>query len=182
MKMTPEQHDQADHDQHFNELKSAALPSGKQCSDCTHFKRCKMLFMCPEENTMCDWSPSKFQLCTEVNDMETTITVKTEMYEINWHFTGAECNIFSHCTVTKIKITRHSILKGCSLPSITATDHKGDVFIGSLNNYLESEADAWREVRTLISFEIAVREARIEHSKAELAAYSTFLTQLTDNA
>ena len=42
-------------------LKDAGLPDGKQCSDCAHFKRCEMLFMCPADNTMCDWSPSKFQ-------------------------------------------------------------------------------------------------------------------------
>lgn len=37
------------------------LPSGKACGDCAHHPRCVMLFGCPGGNTVCDWSPSRFQ-------------------------------------------------------------------------------------------------------------------------
>ena len=59
-KVTAKPNDQQSHDPSLKELQEASLPDGKQCSDCANFNRCVMLFMCPADNTMCDWSPSKF--------------------------------------------------------------------------------------------------------------------------
>jgi hypothetical protein len=39
---------------------SMMLPQGKSCSDCIHFNRCAWLIACNPNNTICDWSPSKF--------------------------------------------------------------------------------------------------------------------------
>jgi hypothetical protein len=43
---------------------SAALPAGKTCRDCAHFKRCEMLFSANvarlAASTRCDWDPSRF--------------------------------------------------------------------------------------------------------------------------
>lgn len=39
---------------------SMALPAGKTCSSCAHFRRCGMLFGCSPSATTCDWAPSRF--------------------------------------------------------------------------------------------------------------------------
>ncbi len=40
---------------------SMALPAGKTCGDCFHFKRtCAWLISCNPANITCDWSPSRF--------------------------------------------------------------------------------------------------------------------------
>lgn len=36
------------------------LPDGEKCMNCAHFSRCVMLFRCKSDNTVCDWSPSRF--------------------------------------------------------------------------------------------------------------------------
>lgn len=41
------------------------LPAGKTCGDCESWYRCFRLFGCPETNTTCDWSPSRFVLQVE---------------------------------------------------------------------------------------------------------------------
>ena len=38
-----------------------ALPPGKTCGDCVHFKRCEWLIQCKREYTRCDWAPSRFR-------------------------------------------------------------------------------------------------------------------------
>ena len=36
------------------------LPEGKTCGDCHYYRFCCGFFMCPQQNTKCDWSPSKY--------------------------------------------------------------------------------------------------------------------------
>jgi hypothetical protein len=45
----------------FDEMKdSMKLPEGKTCSDCAHWSTCDFLFACIENDTECDFSPSRF--------------------------------------------------------------------------------------------------------------------------
>lgn len=39
---------------------SMALPMGKTCSACAHYRRCVMLFGCSPSAATCDWAPSRF--------------------------------------------------------------------------------------------------------------------------
>lgn len=36
------------------------LAVGKTCGDCVHIRRCKLIFGHVEDDTYCDWSPSRF--------------------------------------------------------------------------------------------------------------------------
>jgi hypothetical protein len=36
------------------------LPDGKTCADCTHCRRCTLMFGHIPEDEVCDWSPSRF--------------------------------------------------------------------------------------------------------------------------
>ena len=71
-----------------------------------------------------------------------------KMYEVNWHSIGDK---FSHCTVTAITVTREGILPGSTGVTITATDHDGREFRGSPGDYHNTEAEAWAEVKAVIS-------------------------------
>ncbi len=37
------------------------LPEGKTCAECVQLPRCRALFSCKEENTECDFAPSRFR-------------------------------------------------------------------------------------------------------------------------
>lgn len=37
------------------------LPTGINCGDCLHIRRCKGMFGHTETDTYCDWSPSRFR-------------------------------------------------------------------------------------------------------------------------
>jgi hypothetical protein len=42
--------------------KDIALPAGKTCSDCAHWKRCKALIQSMTgKETTCDFAPSRFR-------------------------------------------------------------------------------------------------------------------------
>jgi hypothetical protein len=51
------------------------LPAGKTCSDCQHYHYCTRLFGCPDTNTSCDWSPSRFALRVEPEPERDTKTI-----------------------------------------------------------------------------------------------------------
>lgn len=55
------------------------LPTGKICGDCTNWYGCFRLFGCPETNTTCDWSPSRFVLQVEAAPERDTKTI--DMFE-----------------------------------------------------------------------------------------------------
>jgi hypothetical protein len=65
------------------------------------------------------------------------------MYDVNWHYTN---DVFSHCSVTPIKVIRESVLPGCTGVSITAKDSNGRKFQGSPDNYYATEEAAWAVV------------------------------------
>jgi hypothetical protein len=37
------------------------LPPGKTCADCTHFRRCNLMFGHIAADESCDWLPSRFR-------------------------------------------------------------------------------------------------------------------------
>ena len=46
----------------FRHAPDMALPEGKTCGDCVHFRRtCSWLVSCHPENSVCDWSPHRFR-------------------------------------------------------------------------------------------------------------------------
>lgn len=55
-----------------------ALPIGKTCGDCAHFKRCVALFGCKPTNITCDWSPSRFQLSSKASAESRALSVDQE--------------------------------------------------------------------------------------------------------
>jgi hypothetical protein len=97
------------------------------------------------------------------------------MYEVNWHGNG---EVFSHCTVTPIYIQRYGVLPGCSAPTITAKDKSGRVFNGSLEDYYETEAEAWESVKADIAESITQYERQVLEAQAQISAQRKFLAQL----
>jgi hypothetical protein len=51
------------------------LPAGKTCIDCRAYYYCRRLFGCPDTNTTCDWSPSRFSLRVEPEPERDTKTI-----------------------------------------------------------------------------------------------------------
>lgn len=98
-----------------------------------------------------------------------------KMYEVNWHSVGDK---FSHCTVTAITVTREGILPGCTGVTITATDHEGRKFQGSPGNYHNTEAEAWAEVKVVISETIKANESSIAKLVNETNALREYLTKV----
>jgi hypothetical protein len=99
------------------------------------------------------------------------------MWEINWHSID---NIFDSCTVTPITITREGILPGCSLPSITAKDHKGYSFHGSISDYYPSEKAAWVEVAKFLGEEIQDTVKQIVDLEDDLRQMRDYLGRVRD--
>ena len=81
------------------------------------------------------------------------------MYELNYH-SDAEGE-FTRYSVTPITVVRQDILPGCSMESITAIDHTGRRFLGSIENYYASEEAAWDAARRDLQGSIEVSERRI---------------------
>lgn len=98
-----------------------------------------------------------------------------KMYEVNWHSVGDK---FSHCTVTAITVTREGILPGCTGVTITATDNEGRKFQGSPDNYHNTEAEAWAEVKVDISETIKANESSIAKLVNETNALREYLTKI----
>lgn len=74
--------------------------------------------------------------------------MKKTMYEVNWHWKDAGPHqIFEGCTVSKITVTREGVLPGCSGISIDAIDSDGRKFLGSPENYFETEELAWENIK-----------------------------------
>jgi hypothetical protein len=38
-----------------------ALPAGKTCGDCVHFRRCNLIYGHIAADEVCDWAPRRFQ-------------------------------------------------------------------------------------------------------------------------
>lgn len=38
------------------------LPEGKNCGDCSHYRRCLLMFGHIAADEVCDWAPSRFHL------------------------------------------------------------------------------------------------------------------------
>lgn len=49
-----------------SEFATMALPAGRTCGDCVHFKRCEWLISCKPERTSCDWYPVRFHAISPV--------------------------------------------------------------------------------------------------------------------
>jgi hypothetical protein len=104
------------------------------------------------------------------------------MYEINWHDTNGE---FTHCTVTPITVTREGILPGCTLPSISAVDHRGQRFTGVLSSYYDTEQAAWADVVDKLSAEMAANyEAitKLSEQNSRLRGYIVRVQHLQEHA
>lgn len=105
------------------------------------------------------------------------------LYEINWHYKDGEqtkFSKFSHCTVTPITVIREGVLPGCSAPSITAIGADGRTFQGSPNDYFESEADAWAEVKQDLLDTIESNDEEVRRLNAETYSLFSFLRTLPD--
>ena len=98
-----------------------------------------------------------------------------KMYAVNWHRVG---DVFSHCTVTTITVTREGVLPGCTGVTITATDHEGRKFQGSPDNYHDTEAKAWAEVKVAMSETIRANESSIAKLVNETNALREYLTKV----
>ena len=85
------------------------------------------------------------------------------LYEVNWFYHDGT---FERCTVTPIKVIREGVLPGCSGVTITAIDVDGRQFQGSPENYFETEAAAWADVREEL-------EAALESNKAAVDVLNT---------
>lgn len=48
------------------EVDEGALPEGRTCMDCAHFRRCNLMFGHIAGDEVCDWLPSRFRLRKEV--------------------------------------------------------------------------------------------------------------------
>jgi len=98
-----------------------------------------------------------------------------KMYEVNWHSVGDK---FSHCTVTRITVTREGVLPGCTGVTITATDHNGQKFQGSPDNYHATEDEAWVEVRAAVRETVKANESSIAKLVSETNALRDYLTKV----
>lgn len=96
-------------------------------------------------------------------------------YEVNWHSVG---DVFSHCTVTKIKVIREGVLPGCTGITITAIDSNGHKFQGSPKNYFNTEAEAWAEVKATLEESIKENEKEIREQGRAVFKMRTYLEQL----
>ena len=97
------------------------------------------------------------------------------MYEVNWYYTN---DVFSHCSVTPIKVIRESVLPGCTGVSITAKDSNGRNFQGSPDEYYATEEAAWAEVKAAMSETIRANESSIAKLVNETNALREYLTKL----
>ena len=102
------------------------------------------------------------------------------MYEINWHYKDSGQNQFSHCTVKPITVIRESVLPGCTAVSITAKDSKGRTFQGSPEDYFETEAAAWEEVKQDLLATIVSYDKTVVELKEETHRLFSFLITLPD--
>ena len=101
------------------------------------------------------------------------------MYEVNWHYTN---DVFSHCSVTPIKVIRESVLPGCTGVSITAEDSNGRKFQGSPDNYYATEEAAWAAVRVELAESVEAHERQLAELQEQLDAQLDYLAKLTPNA
>lgn len=102
------------------------------------------------------------------------------MYEINWHYKDSDQNQFSHCTVMPITVIRESVLPGCTAVSITAKDSEGRTFLGSPEDYFETEAAAWVAVKQDLLDTIESHDKTVIELKEEIHRLFSFLITLPD--
>ena len=100
------------------------------------------------------------------------------MYEVNWHYTN---DVFSHCSVTPIKVIRESVLPGCTGVSITAKDSNGRKFQGSPDNYYATEEAAWAAAKAELAESIEADEKQLAKLQEQLFAQHEYLAKLTPN-
>lgn len=98
------------------------------------------------------------------------------MYEVNWHYTN---DVFSHCSVTPIKVIRESVLPGCTGVSITAKDSNGRKFQGSPDNYYATEEAAWAAAKAELAESIEADEKQLAKLQEQLFAQHEYLAKLT---
>jgi len=97
------------------------------------------------------------------------------LYKINYHSTD---DILTHCTVIPITVIRNDIMPGCSLPSITAIDENGRKFIGSIENYFNSEEEAWFSIKEEIKGAITLNKAEVETLTKRIKSLEHYLETL----
>lgn len=97
------------------------------------------------------------------------------MYEVNWHYTN---DVFSHCSVTPIKVIRESVLPGCTGVSITAKDSNGRKFQGSPDNYYATEEAAWAAAKAELAESIEADEKQLAKLQEQLFARSRWSDEL----
>lgn len=97
------------------------------------------------------------------------------MYEVNWH---AVNDVFSHCTVTPIKVTREGVLPGCTRVSITAKDSKGNKFQGSPEDYYATEEEAWAAVKRELTESVERCEKQLVEMQTQLRSLRSYLVSI----
>lgn len=102
------------------------------------------------------------------------------MYETNWHNTGE--GVFIKHTVTPITVLRHGVLPGCSAPSITATDSRGNTFHGSIDNYFETEQAAHAAVKQDLIATLLALEQELKEAQCKANAIKAYLTDVFGEA
>lgn len=97
------------------------------------------------------------------------------LYETNWHYVEED---FSHCSVTPITVVRHGVLEGSTGVTITAIDSKGERFLGSPDNYHETEAEAWAGVRAEIEETVKAHKLHAAYLQKEIGTMTAFLKEI----
>lgn len=100
---------------------------------------------------------------------------KRIMYEVHWHSVNGQ---FTHCSVTPIQILWEGVMPGCSRPSIRAVGADGRPFMGSADEYYNTEAEAWAAARAELADTATDLERTIAERTQELAAIRRSLEAL----
>lgn len=97
------------------------------------------------------------------------------MFEVNWHYTN---EVFSHCTVTPIRVIRQGVLPGCTGETITAIDGEGRKFQGSADNYFSSEKEAWESVANDLIDSLHLNVEQMREAANQTEAYIKHLKSI----
>lgn len=103
------------------------------------------------------------------------------MYEINWHWIsiGDDESVFNGCDVTPIYILdKNYLAPEATKTTILAKDSRGNKFTGNINNYYETETEAWNKIKEELTETLRLYKSEIALLTKQCTAIEKFMEKI----